>query len=166
MDKARRAELLKLVRVGHDTEAAAAKLDISMAEVRKGGEKLRQDLDDAFATASARLRAKLLEGALDGNDLKLLSGILERREIAQQAATAENGINKIVRVILTEANCPHCGKSYRNGNDAVRGPLHSPRLRGNGSLDDASQEPDAEPPPDSKPPPARKRRSYTSGQNE
>ena len=95
MDRARRAELLKLVRVGHDTEAAAAKLDISMAEVRKGGEKLRRELDDAFATASARLRAKLLEGALDGNDLKLLSGILEQRKIAQQAATAENGINKI-----------------------------------------------------------------------
>ena len=109
MDSGQRRELLKLIRSGLDVEAGAAKLGISMAEVRKGGAKLQRAINDSFALASARLRAKLLEGALDGNDMKLLSNILERREAAQVAAAAAAGI-RAIRVEMVEAKCPHCGK--------------------------------------------------------
>ena len=55
MNSASRAELLKYVRAGHDIEAAAAMAGIEMVEIRKSGQKLNQQLADAYTFLFAAL---------------------------------------------------------------------------------------------------------------
>ena len=110
MDKGQKEALVRHVRAGHDTEAACAMLGIPMVEIRRGGKKLQNELSDAFATGSARLRSRLLEGVLGGDgDLRMLANVLEHREATQTASAAKNGVDAI-RIQIVDARCPHCGR--------------------------------------------------------
>ena len=78
MTPSQRKALLAHVSSGLDVEAGAAQLGLSMSAVRKAGAKLAQQLDEAYATGSARLRGRLLKAALTENDLKVIQSLLEQ----------------------------------------------------------------------------------------
>ena len=105
MTPSQRKALLAHVASGLDVEAGAAQLGLSMSAVRKAGAKLARQLDEAYATGSARLRGRLLKAALTENDLKVIQSLLEQRAIS--AAEGE-GVRKIERIIINPP-CWKCG---------------------------------------------------------
>jgi hypothetical protein len=84
--------MVELVEGGLDVEAAAAEASVKMAEIH-GDPELVAELEQAYRTATARLRGRLLHRVLAGDDDKLLAAALDRREQAQadMAATASVG---------------------------------------------------------------------------
>ena len=138
MDKAKRAELLKLVRSCHDVAEAARMAGVSMAEIRRSP-KLKRELDEAYDLASSKLRSKLLERVLAGDgDLRMLMSILEHRG-AQKPTEEAAGIGRIV-VELVDSACQHCGQPTKANK---RRPQRSTADRGNGLEDAAQPEPAA-----------------------
>ena len=114
MDKGQKEALVRHVRAGHDTEAACAMLGIPMVEIRRGGKKLQNELSDAFATGSARLRSRLLEGVLGGDgDLRMLANVLEHREATQTASAAKKYGSQ-------SSNPKPCGKNPDAGRSTAR----------------------------------------------
>jgi hypothetical protein len=83
-----KAKLLAKVRAGHDVESACAELSLKPEQVRRDAV-LMEEIGEAFKTGTARLRARLLDGALKTNDLRVLSSLLEERQAAQLKAEAE-----------------------------------------------------------------------------
>ena len=89
--------LLQMIRDGHDQEAAAAALGLSKEDLDAGGDELTAEISAAFAVGSARLRSKVMEGALTDEDNSVLLRLLEKREQRQQALDArvvEKPMNK------------------------------------------------------------------------
>jgi hypothetical protein len=77
-----KAKLLAKVRAGHDLESACAELDVQPQVVRKDAA-LMDEVNEAFCTGTARLRARIFDGALKNGDLRILSLMLEERKAAQ-----------------------------------------------------------------------------------
>ena len=108
MTPSQRKQLLEYVSSGLDVEAGAAQLGLSMSAVRKVGAKLARQLDEAYATGSARLRGRLLKAALTDNDLKVIQSLLEQRAISsaegssRPAARARFDMSSSVK----RAECP------------------------------------------------------------
>ena len=105
MTPSQRKALLAYVSSGLDVEAAGAQLGLSMSAVRKVGAKLARQLDEAYATGSARLRGRLLKAALTENDLKVIQSLLEQRAIS---ASEGEGVLKIERILVN----PPCWKCH------------------------------------------------------
>ena len=152
MDKGQKDALLRNLRGGHDVQEAAQMASVPMAELNKAGPTLRRQVDDAYRLATAKLRSKLLKGALEGDgDLRLLAGVLEHREAAQTASAAEDKIDTIT-IKIVDARCPHCGQQPY-ANSAARG------LPGDAPEPEPADEP--EPAKPAKPAYERKYRSFT-----
>jgi hypothetical protein len=83
-----RAKLLGKIRAGHDLESACAVLNLQPQELCKDV-KLMAEVNAAFKTGTSKLRARLLDGALKNNDLRVLSTLLEEREREQTRIAAE-----------------------------------------------------------------------------
>ncbi len=105
MNDADQAEFLKLVRNGHDPEAAVVALDLDMSVLNDP--ELKPGIQEALRIGTARLRSKIMQLALDSNDVRALTQLLDRRE-----ALEVDGIARIERVILG-GKCKACG--HRSG---------------------------------------------------
>ena len=104
MTPSQRKQLLEHVASGLDVEAGAAQLGLSMSAVRKAGATLAKQLDEAYATGSARLRGRLLKAALTENDLKVIQSLLEQRALS----SADKPLEIIERIIINPP-CWKCG---------------------------------------------------------
>ncbi len=104
MTPSQRKQLLQFVSSGLDVEAGAAQIGLPMSAVRKAGAKLALQLEEAYATGSARLRGRLLKAALTENDLKVIQNLLEQRAIS----AADKPLESITRIIINPP-CPKCG---------------------------------------------------------
>ena len=78
MNPEQKVEFLKLVGAGHSPETAALEigLDISLVE----GQGLNEDIRQACLLTAGRLRAKPMQVALDSDDVRVLSSLLDRLE--------------------------------------------------------------------------------------
>ena len=110
-----KAELLKLIESGHDPEAAAIAVGLPVSLVNSPKPQLKKALDAALRVGTARLRGKIMELALKGDNVQALERQLERRE----AVVDDTGIGCIERRIVPgNGRCVHCHKppfSPRNG---------------------------------------------------
>ena len=104
-----RKALLELVSLGLDIEAGAAQLGLPMHAVHKSGKAFAKQLDAAFAVGSARLRARVLETALEDGDGKAISAVLDARELS---AARDTSVRRIEPVII-DSPCQKCGHVYR-----------------------------------------------------
>jgi hypothetical protein len=109
LSRAWREELLTKLRNGHDLEVAAAALGIDEKQIDAAGVKLAAEIGEAYKIGTARLRARIMESALSGDNAAVLMKLLEQREAAQAAGEAGAQITEIRHVII-EPVCPHCGK--------------------------------------------------------
>ena len=108
MTRDQRKALLKLVGRGLDIESGAAQLNLPMAAIRASGKVYGKQLEAAFASGSALLRARVIEQAVVSDDVKTISAVLEQRELTQAAG---QGITRIERVVIEGGyRCSHCGK--------------------------------------------------------
>ena len=78
-----------VVRAGHDVESAMAALGITEAGIAAGGDKLMAEIAAAFRAGTARLRGKIMEGALSTDNIAILMKLLEQRQAIQEAQMAE-----------------------------------------------------------------------------
>ncbi len=125
LSKALREELLAKLCVGHDLQAAMASLSLTQRQIDSGGAKLAAEISEAYKIGTARLRARIMESALSGDNAAVLMKLLEQREAAQAAGEAGAQITEIRHVIIDEtpqekrerfahardAKCVHCGRS-------------------------------------------------------
>ncbi len=125
LSKALREELLAKLCVGHDLQAAMANLSLTQRQIDSGGAKLAAEIGEAYKIGTARLRARIMESALSGDNAAVLMKLLEQREAAQAAGEAGAQITEIRHVIIDEtpqekrerfaharnAKCVHCGHS-------------------------------------------------------
>lgn len=88
MNADQRAAVLKHVSDGHDIEAAAVKAGVTMAQVRDAGAGFQAELNSAFRTGTARLRSRVMELAMAGEDAAMLARILDKRDEAQTRMAA------------------------------------------------------------------------------
>lgn len=105
MDTKDKEKFLKLIAAGHDVATASAELNLDISLTNDP--ELREDIQKAHALAAGRLRAKLMQAALDSDDVRTLSSLLDRLEVM---AGTETHITKINRVIL-DGQCKFCGHS-------------------------------------------------------
>lgn len=101
-------KLFSKLRAGHDLEAAGGDLGLSEAQIKIAREKYGDEIAIAFRTGTARLRSKIMDSALTGDNAIILMKLLEHRE-ALFPEEASRGISIIERVILP-GKCEHCGK--------------------------------------------------------
>ncbi len=125
LSKALREELLAKLCVGHDLQAAMANLSLTQRQIDSAGAKLAAEIGEAYKIGTARLRARIMESALSGDNAAVLMKLLEQREAAQAAGEAGAQITEIRHVIIDEtpqekrerfaharnAKCVHCGHS-------------------------------------------------------
>ena len=104
MNATDKAKLLALVSSGHDPESAAIAVGADLSLVNKPKPQLKKALAAALRVARARLRGKIMELALEGNNVQALERQLERLE----AKTDTGGLQRIERVIIS-AKCEACG---------------------------------------------------------
>ena len=118
-----KAALIRLIESGHDPEAACASLNLPASTVIQPGPKLARGIQAALRVGTARLRSKVLELALAGDNVQALERQLDRRE---QAATAGKGLQLIERrVIFKCEKCGHEPELSPKGEESR--PLHSAR---------------------------------------
>ncbi len=86
----KRAELLARIADGHDVETACAALGITEEQIAEGGDNLKAEISGAFKTGTARLRSRLLETALDKQDVSALARLLDKREAIEKAQVVED----------------------------------------------------------------------------
>ncbi len=130
LSKALREELLGKLREGHDLESAAAALGITEKQIQAVRDKLGTEIATARRTGTAKLRALILERALSDDNVGVLLKIWETRE---REAEADPQPITLIKHIIIEPVCPHCGKRpvVRDGEGKVR--QFHPRGNGNGS---------------------------------
>ncbi|MDH3673792.1 MAG: hypothetical protein OES46_21970 [Gammaproteobacteria bacterium] len=121
LSKSQRGELLKLLCNGHDVESACSVLKIGQKEIAAGGAKLVAEIGEAYKIGTARLRARIMESALSGDNAAVLMKLLEQREAAEATGEAGAQITEIRHVII-EPLCPHCGKRPVIRDDEGRAP--------------------------------------------
>ena len=108
LSKALREELLGKLREGHDLESAAAALGITEKQIQAVRDKLGTEIATARRTGTAKLRALILERALSDDNVGVLLKIWEIRE---REAEADPQPITLIKHIIIEPLCPHCGKS-------------------------------------------------------
>ena len=130
LSKALREDLLGKLRDGHDLESAAAALRITEKQIEVVRDKLGTEIATARRTGTAKLRALILDRALSADDVSALLKLLETRE---REAEADPQPITLIKHIIIEPLCPHCGKRpvVRDGEGKVR--QFHPRGNGNGS---------------------------------
>ncbi len=104
-----KAKLLAMIERGYEPRGAASALDLDVTVVTAAGPKFRKAIAAAMAVGNDRLKAKILELALDGGDVRALQTMLERREALTVDETSPGAITRIERVII-DGRCNHCGK--------------------------------------------------------
>jgi hypothetical protein len=77
-----KAKLLGRVRAGYDVEAACSQVGLSPKVVQQDAA-LMAEVNEAYRIATAKLRAKLMDVALKGDDARILAQLLEKRDEAQ-----------------------------------------------------------------------------------
>lgn len=90
LSEAQRNDLLARIADGHDVETACAALGISEDQIVAAGDELKAEISGAFKTGTARLRSRLLETALDKQDVGALARLLDKREAIEKAQVAED----------------------------------------------------------------------------
>ncbi len=73
----KRDELLGKIRDGHDLESACTALGITDDQIAAGGDELKTAISGAFRAGTARLRGKIMEGALSSDNVGILMKLLE-----------------------------------------------------------------------------------------
>jgi hypothetical protein len=126
-----KAKLLKLIEACHTPEAACSALGLPLSDVAKPGPRLAAAIQAAESVGLARLKSKVMDLALEGNNVQALERELERRE-AKTLGT--KGIERIERIVIFK--CERCG---HEPNVMPKGgqsrPLNSDRPKpGNGAV--------------------------------
>jgi hypothetical protein len=122
MMDANKEKLLKLIAAGHDCEAAAHALGIDAAALSDPD--LKKSIQEAHRVATARLKSKIMQLALDSDDARSLLQLLERRE----AMAVDDKVTGIERVIV-DAICAHCGRPTgpKVARSVIQGELEPPK---------------------------------------
>lgn len=106
LSKKDKESLLTKLRDGHDLESAGAALGLTEGQIGVAQGKHGPEMVKAFKTGTARLRARIMEAALDDNNTATLLRLLEQREKQSEQA---DPITLVERIIVS-ATCQHCGK--------------------------------------------------------
>ena len=102
-----KAKLLKHIENGHDPEAACIHVGLPVSAIEKPGPKLTAAIQAALRVGTSKLRSKVMELALKGDNVASLERQLERRE----AVVDDTGIGCIERRIVPgNGRCVHCHK--------------------------------------------------------
>jgi hypothetical protein len=91
-------ELLGKIRDGHDPESACAALGITRDQIAAGGDELKDEISEAFRAGTARLRGKIMEGALSSDNVGILMKLLEQRQATQEAQMAPEAADRMTRM--------------------------------------------------------------------
>ncbi len=78
-------ELLGKIRDGHDPESACTALGITRDQIAAGSDELKDEISEAFRAGTARLRGKIMEGALSSDNVGVLMKLLEQRQAIQES---------------------------------------------------------------------------------
>ena len=99
-----RADWMRLIEGGYDPKLALTSL--SLPPKLADEEKFQKAIQTAQATATARLRQKVLRLAITNEDLRSLEKELERREMIADSG----GVQRLERLILSPTGgfCVHC----------------------------------------------------------
>lgn len=103
--------LLTKLKDGHDVGSAGAVLGLTEGQIGLAQGKFVSEIDAAFKTGTARLRARIMDTALTVDDSATLLKLLEKRE--KQASQADP-ITLVERVIVQMQSCPHCDNLLGN----------------------------------------------------
>jgi hypothetical protein len=95
-----REDFLQAIRAGNGTEIAASMAGVSLDEV-KADESLMDEAMRIMCLFNARLRERLLGKALESDDVKLLSSLLEQREAEISKQTKKHDPRQMARAILS-----------------------------------------------------------------
>ena len=106
LNKKDRENLLFKLKDGHDLESAGASLGLSGAQIDLARDSFGEALAKAFKTGTGKLKAKIMQNALDEDNSAVLLKLLEQRE--KQAESSADPITKVERVIVPMYECPHC----------------------------------------------------------
>jgi hypothetical protein len=90
-------ELLGKIRDGHDPESACTALGITRDQIAAGGDELKDEISEAFRAGTARLRGKIMEGALSSDNVGILMKLLEQRQATQEAQMAGDAPDAMTR---------------------------------------------------------------------
>jgi hypothetical protein len=105
LTKEQRDSLLTMLRSGHDLEAAAGALGLTEAQIELARDKYGTEIAIAFKTGTAKLRTRIMESALSGDNAAVLMRLLEQREQAQAAGSE---VTQVTHRIVAP-RCEHCG---------------------------------------------------------
>ncbi len=144
----KRDELLGKIRDGHDPESACTALGITRDQIAAGGDELKDEISEAFRAGTARLRGKIMEGALSSDNVGILMKLLEQRQATQEAQMAPEAADRMTRMemarrmlfLLAEAmaddeerdrwlalicrmKCMHCGEPPYEPKPTSTGPV-------------------------------------------
>ena len=106
LNKKDRENLLFKLRAGHDLESSGASLGLSGAQIDLARDSFGDEIAKAFKTGTGKLKAKIMQNALDEDNSAVLLKLLEQRE--KQAESSADPITKVERVIVNMSSCPHC----------------------------------------------------------
>ena len=106
LSKIDRENLLTKLCDGHDLESAGAALELTEAQIGLARGKYGTEIAIAFKTGTGKLRAKIMQNALDDDDPAILLKLLEQRE--KQTESSADPITLVERVIINMFSCPHC----------------------------------------------------------
>ena len=106
LNKNDRENLLVKLKDGHDLESAGASLGLSGAQIDLARDSFGDEIATAFKTGTGKLKAKIMQNALDEDNSAVLLKLLEQRE--KQAESSADPITLVERVIVNMPSCPHC----------------------------------------------------------
>ena len=106
LSKIDRENLLTKLCDGHDLESAGAALELTEAQIGLARGKYGTEIAIAFKTGTGKLRAKIMQNALDDDDPAILLKLLEQRE--KQTESSADPITLVERIIVPMSECPHC----------------------------------------------------------
>lgn len=94
----KRDELLGKIRDGHDLESACTALGITDDQIAAGGDELKTAISGAFRAGTARLRGKIMEGALSSDNVGILMKLLEQRQAIQESQVDRDADDTMTRM--------------------------------------------------------------------
>ena len=106
LNKNDRENLLVKLKDGHDLESAGASLGLSGAQIDLARDSFGDEIATAFKTGTGKLKAKIMQNALDEDNSAVLLKLLEQRE--KQTESSADPITLVERVIVNMSSCPHC----------------------------------------------------------
>ena len=111
LSKKEKESLLDKLRAGFDLVSAGASVGLSDAQIGVAQGKHGAAMDKAFETGTARLKAKIMQHALDTVNPAVLLKLLELRE---KESLQADPITLVERVIVQMQSCPHCDNLLGN----------------------------------------------------